>query len=61
MTYEQALRFFGGTVTSMAEQLGLRISTVHSWRTRGIPAGRQFEIQVLTRGKLRADKKGDSK
>lgn len=52
MDYQQVVDHFGG-LTKAAKALGLPITTVHSWRS-GIPYPRQCQIQIETRGRLRA-------
>jgi transposase len=42
-----------------AQKLGLSRATVSIWRRRGIPLGQQALIQIATRGRLRADRKGE--
>lgn len=54
MTYEQALRHFGGTQVALAAALGITQPTVSGWKKR-IPAPYQFQIEVLSRGQLRVD------
>jgi hypothetical protein len=45
-----------GSQTAAAKAIGTSIQVVSSWKTKGrIPLGRQYEIQVLTGGQLRAD------
>ena len=56
MTPEQVVAHFGGTQVKAAEALGLRQSAVSEWFRHGyVPLGRQYEIQVLTGGTLRAN------
>lgn len=46
-----------GTQTSAAKALGCAQSTVAEWCTDGvIPEGRQYQIELATRGALTADK-----
>jgi hypothetical protein len=52
MTYDQAIAHFGD-YKALADALGLPYTTVHSWRSRGIPEGRQYQIQVVSRGKVK--------
>jgi hypothetical protein len=54
MDYKQLLKHFGGSLTETAAALQRPTSTVFFWKAHGIPRGVQFEIQVLTGGKLRA-------
>lgn len=57
MTYEQAIKRFGD-YKALAAALGLPATTVHSWRARGIPEARQYQIQVISGGKLKVAKNG---
>ena len=56
MTPQSAIEFFG-TQTRLAKALGLAQSTVAEWFQLGhIPEARQYQIELATHGKLRADK-----
>lgn len=56
MTLKQALKHFR-TQTRLADALGISQAAVAQWGQRGyIPPVRQYQIQVVSRGKLRADK-----
>ena len=45
-----------GSQTAVARALGTSVQVVSAWKTKNrIPLGRQYEIQILTAGKLRAD------
>lgn len=49
------LREHFGSLTAAAKAIGTSIQVVSAWNTKNrIPIGRQYEIQVLTGGKLRA-------
>jgi hypothetical protein len=52
MTKEEALDYFGST-GALAASLGCAQSTVSEWKE--IPEGRQYQIQLATKGKLKAD------
>ncbi len=54
VTYDQAIAQFGN-YKALATALGLPNTTVHSWRTRGIPEARQYQIQVISRNKLKVN------
>ncbi|MEK7888254.1 Cro/CI family transcriptional regulator [Burkholderia contaminans] len=57
MTYADVLRYFH-TQTRAAQALGIQQSSISRWKTQGhIPWTRQCHIQVVTRGKLIANKK----
>lgn len=55
MDYSTIVSHFGG-VTKAAKALGLPITTVHSWKRIGVPYPRQCQVQVETRGRLRAQR-----
>jgi hypothetical protein len=57
MTKEQAVRHYGG-VKKLADALGVWPQVVYAWR-EGIPMARQYELEVKTGGKLRADRHGE--
>lgn len=55
MTMQDLLDHFG-TQTAIAKAVGVSLQVVSAWNAKKrIPLGRQYEIQVLTAGKLRAD------
>lgn len=49
------IEHFGG-VSRTARALGLAQSSVSEWKTEGIPECRQYQIELATHGKIRADK-----
>lgn len=56
MKPKQALAYFG-TQTEMARRLGCAQSSISEWFDNDrIPDGRQYQIQIATVGKLKADK-----
>lgn len=61
MTYEQLIKHYG-TQTAAGEALkqidgkGVAQSTVAGWKEDGIPAPRQAQYEVVTRGRLKADR-----
>jgi hypothetical protein len=59
MTFTQLVRHYGG-LTAAARALQRPVTTVSTWRD-GIPRAVQYEIQVLTRGKLRANGKASAR
>ncbi len=54
MNYQSMLAHFG-TATAAADALGITVQAVSKWKIHGIPRGRQYEIQFITGGRLRAD------
>lgn len=52
MTKQEAIAYFGG-VTELAKALDIRPQAVSQWKE--IPPGRQYEIEVKTGGKLKAE------
>lgn len=63
MTYEQLLDYYG-TQKAAGEALGafgpgeaVKQSSVAEWKEKGIPAPRQAQYEILTRGELKADRK----
>lgn len=54
MTFNQVIRHFGG-ISQTANALGVSYQAVFQWReNKHIPQGRQWQIQALTGGKLKA-------
>ncbi len=54
MTYDQVIEHFGSQADA-ARGLGLSQPSVWAWKTAGIPIERQIDIEVKTKGALRAD------
>jgi DNA-binding transcriptional regulator YdaS (Cro superfamily) len=54
MNYEQSIEYFG-TESEMARALGVKPPSVSEWK-RGIPETRQYQIELATKGKLKADR-----
>lgn len=54
MTYNEAIRHFGGTQTKLAAALGIKQSAVSLWG-RVIPKHYQYQIEVITGGALLVD------
>lgn len=48
-------RHFGGRDKAISA-LGIYRQLWEHWQKTGIPKGRQFQIEVVTRGKLKADR-----
>lgn len=55
MTIDEAVVYFGGK-SKLAKALGINPSAVSMWGET-IPEVRQYQIQVLSKGKLKADRK----
>ena len=56
MTPREVVDFYGGTQVKTAAALGLTQAAISEWFRLGyVPLGRQYEIQILTGGRLRAD------
>lgn len=55
MDLDQVVAHFG-TQEKAAAALGMTQGSVSAWRKAGIPVPRQFQIEVLTNGALRADR-----
>jgi hypothetical protein len=57
MTPDALIEHFGG-VTATARALDVKPPSVSEWKKRGVvPIGRQYQAQLLSRGKLRAERK----
>jgi len=54
MTKQEAVAYFG-SLTGLAKALGCSLSTSGEW-DKAIPMGRQYQIELATKGKLKADK-----
>lgn len=56
MKFHEVLKLFG-TQTNMAKQLDVTRQATTEWkRTDNIPRMRQYQIELLTKGKLRAER-----
>jgi transposase len=55
MTFTDLVVHFG-TVSKAAKALGYTRQTIYDWRQRGVPEGKQLEIQKMTRGQVKADR-----
>lgn len=54
MTTYEAIKHFGG-IKQLADALKTWPQSIYQWGERP-PKGRQYELEVLTNGKLKADK-----
>lgn len=57
MDIEKVVAFFGKTDTELAEKLGVTKGAISQWRQDGIPELRQFQIESLTAGAFKAERK----
>ena len=57
MTTQEAVDFFGGR-QKLAEALGIWVSSVYQWGESPPPV-RQFQIEVASKGKLKAERIGN--
>ena len=55
MTKAEAIKHFGGS-TKVAKALGITKQAVYKWPEE-LPEGRQFQIEILTQGKLKAERR----
>lgn len=54
MNIQELIAHFGSQ-TAAAKAIGTSLQVVSAWKRKGrIPPGRQYEIQILTGGQLRA-------
>lgn len=53
---KQAVINHFGSVKGVADALGITVQSVYEW-PEDIPLGRQYQIELLTKGKLKAAKK----
>ena len=56
MTIDEAINHFGSQ-PELAKALGIEQAAISNWKRRGgvVPTGVQFRLQVMTKGKLKAD------
>lgn len=57
MTLQEALDYYGGSKSKLAEAIGRTPATVTNWIARGgvIPEASQYRLQRATKGRLKAD------
>jgi len=54
MTLEETLKYYG-SVKAMADSIGVSRQTIYLWKEKGrIPFARQAQIELETKGKLKA-------
>jgi len=54
MNHNEAVAFFGGR-RKIAKLLGVTYGAVQWWKDHGIPLPRQYQLHVLSNGKLPVD------
>ena len=54
MDIEAVISYFG-SVKAAAKALDVYPQVIYQWKANGIPALRQYQVQVMTKGKLKAD------
>lgn len=59
MKLDDAINFFGSK-KKLADALSINRSAITNWGDE-IPEARQYQIQILTKGKLKADRKSENK
>lgn len=59
MTTQEAVDFFGSR-QKLAEALGIWVSATYQWGDRPPPV-RQFQIEVASKGKLKAERIGNER
>lgn len=55
MTTQEALDYYDNNPMRMAQALGVWVSAIYQWGEYP-PIGRQFQLEVLTEGKLKAER-----
>lgn len=54
MTHDQLISHYGNGAEA-ARALGVSRQAVNNWRVHGIPLGVQYQIELATNGRLKAD------
>jgi len=57
MKTSDVIKYFGGTQVAVAKALGITKASVNSWGAYP-PPGRQYQIEVLSKGELKAHRAG---
>ena len=56
MNYDDLIKHYG-TQVAIAKALGIKSPSIAEWKAKGeIPEVRQYQIEVLTKGKLKASR-----
>ena len=58
MTRKDIIKYFG-TQAEAARRLGVAPQTILEWEFVGVPDGRQYQVELATKGRLRASKPAD--
>ena len=58
MTRKDIIKYFG-TQAEAARRLGVAPQTILEWECVGVPDGRQYQVELATKGRLRASKPAD--
>lgn len=56
MTIYEVLKYYENNGAEAGRNLKVSRKTIAAWKVRGIPICRQYQIELVTRGKLKADK-----
>lgn len=56
MTYQEIIHFFG-SIGKTASELKISKPAVIQWQRNGVPLGRQYQIQTMSKGKLKVQEK----
>jgi transcriptional repressor of cell division inhibition gene dicB len=59
MKKSEIVEFFGG-IQQVADALGITYQSVREWPEDRVPEGRQYQIQVITKGKLKVSQKRET-
>lgn len=54
MTKTEVINYFG-SISKAADALNIRYQSVYEWPENGVPIGRQYQIELLTKGALKAE------
>lgn len=52
MTKSEVVAHFG-SIQAVADALGIKYQSVYGWSDNGVPLGRQWQLQAMTKGKLK--------
>lgn len=57
MTKKEAIEFFGSPA-ELAKAIGVKAPSIYSWG-KLVPIGRQYQIEKITKGRLKASEPAD--